>query len=116
MPDKPPIDLFLLDSTFGEEGRADLIETFLKHSQVLFQRINNAWEEKDIKTVIDVAHQMKGMGSSIYATDLSKQSLQLERLAKESSPDWQKMLVAFEEMKVLFTAVTDYLAVNHKNS
>ncbi|MBX9671007.1 MAG: Hpt domain-containing protein [Candidatus Obscuribacterales bacterium] len=115
MTDKPPIDLYQLDATFGEDGRADLIETFLNHSNVLFSRINAAWDEKDIKTVVDAAHQMKGMGSSIYAAELSRQALHLEKLAKENSPDWQSMLESYDALKEVHKRVTDYLAMQNCN-
>lgn len=111
-----PIDLAQLDATFGEDGRAGLIETFLNHSEVLFNRINAAWNEKDIKTVIDVAHQMKGMGSSIYAAELSRHALHLEKLAKETSPNWETMLESYDNLKLVHKKVTDYLATQNCNT
>lgn len=104
-----PIDLDMLDDTFGKDGRADIISTFIEHSGLLFSRINTGLEEQNVEIVIDVAHQIKGMGASIYALDLSTQAHTLERIAKDENPDWQLIATALEDLKRCFAKLTGYL-------
>lgn len=104
-----PIDLQLLDQTFGKDGRQDIISTFIEHSARLFSRIDSAREEKNVEVVVDVAHQIKGMGASIYAIDLSTRAHNLERLAKNESPDWQQIAQALNDLKQCFDTLRGYL-------
>lgn len=104
-----PIDLELLDNTFGRDGRQDIISTFIEHSGLLFSRITTGFEEQNVEIVIDVAHQIKGMGASIYASDLSSQAHALERLAKSENPDWQLIAKELDKLKKCFAKLTGYL-------
>lgn len=104
-----PIDLELLDNTFGKDGRQDIISTFIEHSGLLFSRINTGFEEQNVEIVIDVAHQIKGMGASIYASDLSSHAHALERIAKDEDPDWELIAQALENLKKCFAKLTGYL-------
>jgi len=104
-----PIDLEMLDATFGKEGREDIISTFISHSGVLFPQIDAAFEARNIDLVIDIAHQFKGMCASVYAHDVSGKALILERLAKESDPDWAQMADALAVLKSGFATLASYL-------
>jgi HPt (histidine-containing phosphotransfer) domain-containing protein len=105
-----PIDLHMLDTVFGKDGREDILSTFISHSEILYARIEAAFAQNDIETIVDVAHQLKGMCASIYATELSGKALVLERLAKESDPDWVAMTESYAVVKRGFTALTNYLS------
>ena len=107
--EETPVDLEMLDKVFGREGRTDILSTFLSHSGVLISRIETAFEEKEISTVIDVAHQIKGMCASIYASDCSGRALAVEQLAKQSDPDWEKISGAYAILKRDFSSLLTYL-------
>ncbi|MDZ4834844.1 MAG: Hpt domain-containing protein [Candidatus Melainabacteria bacterium] len=108
--DDAPIDLQMLDTTFGKDGRTDIISTFIEHSALLFNRMNTGFEQHDAEVVIDVAHQIKGMGASIYALELSTHAHELERLAKSETPDWQLMAESMERLKKAFATLSGYLS------
>lgn len=111
--EEKPIDLDMLDEVFGKDGREDILSTFITHSDVLLPRIDTAFEEKDVATVIDVAHQIKGMCASVYANKVSRNAHALERLAKEGEPDWNEMSNAFAVLKSDLANLTSFLAAQH---
>jgi len=107
--EEKPVDLDMLDNVFGREGRTDILSTFISHSAVLIPRIETAFEQKQISSVIDVAHQIKGMCASIYASDCSGRALAVEQLAKQSEPDWEKISGAYAILKRDFSDLLSYL-------
>ncbi len=104
-----PIDLEMLDTTFGKDGREDIISTFIEHSETLFSRMDPAFSQRDAEAVIDIAHQVKGMGASIYAIELSGKANQLEQLAKQPQPDWHEMSLSLGELRKTFADLSSYL-------
>ena len=108
--DNLPIDLEMLDTTFGKDGRVDILSTFITHTGVLFARVDKAFDENEIEAIIDVAHQIKGMCASIYAPELSGKALNLERLAKSNQPDWAQMTDALSILKSDFHTLSTYLS------
>jgi HPt (histidine-containing phosphotransfer) domain-containing protein len=107
--EQKPVDLEMLDDVFGREGREDILSTFISHSGVLIPRMETAFEERQISTVIDIAHQIKGMCASIYASDCSGRALAVEQLAKQSDPDWKKISDAYAILKRDFSDLLTYL-------
>lgn len=107
--EEKPIDLELLDTTYGKDGRDDIVSTFLTHSRLLFDRIEIGFEQDDLETIRDVSHQIKGMSASVFAADLSNQAHELEHLAKVDSPDWHEMRHAYATLKKLFGVLSTFL-------
>lgn len=107
--ERAPIDLEMLDQTFGADGRTEIVDTFVSHTVVLFQKLQAAIDEKNIVLAKDMAHQLKGMSASVYAHEFSKKSLALEGLTKEETVNWDQVKESLAALEQMFAAIKTYL-------
>jgi len=104
-----PVDVAKLDETFGTEARDEILSTFVQYTPVLLQRLATGIQDRDEKTARDVAHQLKGMSSSIYADELLQHSLAIERVAKTDPVDWTTLQSSLPALEVVYQKVRLYL-------
>lgn len=67
-----------------EEEFPLLLETYLRESELQYQRIDAAWQEQELEDLRRCAHSLKGSSGNIGAEQLADLCGALERQAKQS--------------------------------
>lgn len=68
-----------------EEEFPLLLETYLRESQLQYQRIDNAWKQQEMEDLRRSAHSLKGSSGNIGAEQLAGLCGALERQAKQAA-------------------------------
>lgn len=86
-----------------EEEFPLLLETYLRDSQLQYQRIDEAWKRQSMDEMRRSAHSLKGSSANIGAEQLAALCAELESKAKES--DQTRMAAAVDAVSVELAAV-----------
>ena len=107
---KKPVELDVLFSTFGEELIADLLTDYIDEANDRLLELEAAIDNKDIQTVNEIVHDLKGSSATIYATEVAEISASMEQYARQDDYNWDSMTTRFEVLKSAWTRAQVYLA------
>ncbi|MBK9145290.1 MAG: response regulator [Candidatus Melainabacteria bacterium] len=108
-PQLSTIELSQLEKTFGKEAREEVLTSFTEHTGDYIEQLVLAVEECDRRRVTALLHDIKGMCSSVFATEMAKQSYKLEVMSRGDDFDWDKIENGTNLLKDLYQAVLDEL-------
>ncbi len=83
------IEIETLFTTYGDKAGKELLESFQADAEHLLQNMASAVKQKDIFTLNDNIHQLKGSSASVYATELAKLSRAFEQAAAGDVYNWE---------------------------
>ena len=110
-----PIEYEILEKTFGKEARQEILDTFIESMEVRLVKIDAAIEDKERDAVAALLHDIKGMASSVFATELSRLAYITERRIQDKSDNWQYISKNFSEMKTLFKKIKQEINQLHSS-
>lgn len=107
--EEPPVELELLEKTFGTEATNDILKSFLLHMDRILSLIDEGIAREDRVTVCDLFHQIKGMSSSVYASELSRSAWELEKETKEEPVSWSHVKEGLAKLQRLNIEAKTYI-------
>ena len=82
-----PFDLKGLNEMYGKETVAELLAMSVDEARGLIAEIGRGISERNSRMVMEAAHQLKGLASTMTINDLANMSLQLETAARQNKWD-----------------------------
>lgn len=107
--EKHPVELELLEKTFGTEATNDILRSFILHMERILSLIEEGIAKEERAAVCDLFHQIKGMSSSVYASELSRTAYELEKETKEGPVSWTSVKEGFARLNRLNLEAKNYI-------
>lgn len=104
-----PVAFQPLEVTFGKEATNNILRSFILHMDRILLLIEESMEREDRVTVCDLFHQIKGMSSGVYASDLSRTAYELEKQTKEEPVCWSDVKEGLAKLRRLNMEATNYI-------
>ncbi len=95
-----------------EEEFPLLLQTYLRESELQFQRIDEAWQAQELDDLRRSAHSLKGSSGNIGAEALAELCADLERSAKSAEVD--NVPSTMQALAGEFNAVKDVVTQIHQ--
>ena len=96
------IELTLLEKTYGKETTSEILNSFCNHMSDLLRALDRHLEKQNQRMVSSLLHDMKGMSSSVFATDLARFTYQAELLSREDDIDWYTLNIEIAKLRKLY--------------
>lgn len=100
-----PIELAVLQTTFGETMANELLRNFNLDVERLLKTIAVGIEQRDVATIEHSAHELKGESASLYATEMSELSRALEELVAAEDISWPAVEAGLNAIRQAFLRV-----------
>ena len=107
--EKPPVELDLLEKTFGTEATNDILRSFMLHMERILSLIDEGIAKEERVAVCDLFHQIKGMSSSVYASELSRAAWELEKETKEEPVSWSHVKKGLAKLNRIHIKAKTYI-------
>ncbi len=104
-----PDTLASLRSMLGSpEDWQEMVQTYQQDSQILLGSLRQALESRDVQTVAQLAHRLKGSSSTLGAKALARSCQELEKLVGQpsaNSVNWDTIEQAFRRLEAEYQRV-----------
>lgn len=97
------LDVESLNDIFGRESVNELLEIFDKSTDALVQKLTTAIDERNMRVVKSVLHELKGSSSMMRALYLQQLALTME--ASANNETWEELEASLPKLKQVFSAV-----------
>jgi signal transduction histidine kinase/DNA-binding response OmpR family regulator/HPt (histidine-containing phosphotransfer) domain-containing protein len=105
-----PIELAVLQATFGVEVASELLRDFDHDVERLLKQIAEGIEQRDVSAIKHSAHELKGESASLYATEMSELSRALEDLVMPEDVNWTAVEAGLKMIRQAFLRVQQVVA------
>lgn len=99
------IELTLLEKTYGKEATEEILETFLEQTRLRLRKLKKSIENRDAIASHKLLHDLKGMSSSVFASELTRLSYLTENLVQNKPVDWGLVSANIETLEQDFLNV-----------
>ncbi len=82
-----PFDIQGLYDMYGQDTVAELLQMSVDESRGLLDQMIEGTRDRDSKTIMAAAHQLKGLASTMTINELAKLSFELESSARQEQWD-----------------------------
>lgn len=103
-----PFDLNGLYELYGKDTVQELLQMSVDEARGLLTQIKDAISEKDSKSIMAAAHQLKGLASTMTINELARLSFELEAAARQEN--WDSIPQTEQQLQTEFDQVSDYIA------
>jgi polar amino acid transport system substrate-binding protein len=97
------LDVESLNEIFGRDSVNELLEIFDKSTEALLQKLATAIDERNLRGVKSVLHELKGSSSMMRALYLQQLSLAME--ASANNQNWEELEESLPKLEQVFSAV-----------
>jgi signal transduction histidine kinase/CheY-like chemotaxis protein/HPt (histidine-containing phosphotransfer) domain-containing protein len=102
--DSLPLDLALLEMTYGDKAGPELIASFVSESAELLSQVAKDLERRDLQSFKTKLHQLKGMCVTLYANQLTALIRRIEGSLEaedwqEIEKDYRSVIESFEQLR-----------------
>jgi HPt (histidine-containing phosphotransfer) domain-containing protein len=102
-----PFDIDSLYDMYGKETVAELLQMSVDEARGLLDQIARGIEERDTKSVMAAAHQLKGLASTMTINNLAKLSFELETSARQEQ--WDDIPSTTSRLETEYRQLADYV-------
>lgn len=104
-----PLDLERLRENFHHDEKAvqELVDLYLSTTRPLLDKLKEAAEQRDGRSAIRAAHEIKGASAYILAEEITDLAREIEGAAKES--DWENLDSLLDELEPAFIRLMGYI-------
>ncbi|MBX9696359.1 MAG: response regulator [Cyanobacteria bacterium] len=110
--DKSSVAIDLLEKTYGSDATDEILQSFVTHMKEVLNKLENHMDGRDQRHVIEALHDIKGMSSSIFATELARFTYKLELSSREPEVDWTNLTDEVDKLKQLFYKIQSEIQSN----
>lgn len=103
-----PFDIEGLYEMYGKETVGELLQMSVDEARGLLDQIARGIQERDTKTVLAAAHQLKGLASTMTIDRLAKLSFELETSARHEQ--WESIPETTSKLESEYIQVANYVA------
>jgi HPt (histidine-containing phosphotransfer) domain-containing protein len=103
-----PFDLNGLYEMYGKDTVQELLQMSVDEARGLLVQIQDGIAERDSKSVMAAAHQLKGLASTMTINELARLSTELEAAARQES--WDSIPETKEKLEIEFAQVAKYVS------
>ncbi len=105
----PPVELDMLEKTYGAEAREDILHSFVEEMEKLLSKVEEKFQDKDDNGLSDLFHQIKGMSSSIFAVELARLARDMELATRHGETNWEGAYAEFMRFLDTYTEARCYI-------
>jgi HPt (histidine-containing phosphotransfer) domain-containing protein len=102
-----PFDIDSLYDMYGKETVAELLQMSVDEARGLLDQIARGIEQRDTKSVMAAAHQLKGLASTMTINNLAKLSFELETSARQEQ--WDDIPATTSRLETEYRQLADYV-------
>ncbi len=106
-PHRLPLEFDTFLETYGQKACCELIRTFTSECELLLKKLQDAVNNQDKGSLRVIMHQMKGICTSVYATDMARCSRSLEVAGQAG--DWTKVRNMHVRLVTAYARVQEFL-------
>ncbi len=110
--DRSSVAIDLLEKTYGSDATDEILQSFIVHMREVLNTLESHMNGRDQRHVIEALHDIKGMSSSIFATELARFTYKLELTSREPEVDWSSLTDEVDKLKQLFYQIQSEIQSN----